>query len=300
MLVSALVGVKSYVHDDGLMLLQKGVEKLLSDAQSDGAEEVPDKVYLRLVKDDPYMARLHPDTVLGEATDVINGGEEACRDHACQYGIFVARALREYGIQQGHGTQIAMINAGSIAGSLPQGQITAKDIAKIHPFGNRAIFTELPGNAIVREIQMGLEEHGEGQGTDGSWLQVSGLKFAAKWNGAKWQLEKVIVNVDNSADLGQWEAIDPSKSYMVATNTYVMTGKEGRGIFKDKDAPLDIQEDEKSVLGVVADYIRREGTVSPPEVDNRELFLREGVERPAWVDLPNPTPGQGDAEEQSE
>merc|ERR1719291_899417 len=103
-----------------------------------------------------------------------------------------------------------MINAGSIAGSLLQGQVRARDLARIHPFANRAIFVELPGNAIVREIQMALQEHGEGQGTSGSWLQVSGMKFAAMWNGAKWQLQRVVVNVDGDPIDGEWEAINPS------------------------------------------------------------------------------------------
>lgn len=202
---------------------------------------------------------------IGEAALDLDGEQVRLRE--TNLGDFLADILRRTA-----GADAAIINGGGIRASIPQGEITAKEIYEVLPFDNYLVAVKLTGKQIREALEHGVSGAGEGAGR---FPQVSGLAFTYSPKAPAGSRVKEV-------RLGG-RPLDPQKEYVVATNDFMAAGGDGYQAFGDalKSSPNYSQiggllTGEKLVYNdagrylrtVVIGHIREQKTIAP-KVDGR-------------------------------
>jgi 2',3'-cyclic-nucleotide 2'-phosphodiesterase (5'-nucleotidase family) len=155
--------------------------------------------------------------VVGSSRVPLDADSAHLRSSETNMGDFVADAIRADA-----GTDIAVVNSGSIRGSrvYPAGPITRRMLVAIHPFGNVICKVALPGTVVLEALNNGVSKL---PGSAGQFPQVSGLTMV----------------VDRSAPAGNrvrdvrinGAPLDPNKTYTVAIPDFVLKGGDGYTMF---------------------------------------------------------------------
>ncbi|MDO5444674.1 MAG: bifunctional UDP-sugar hydrolase/5'-nucleotidase [Eubacteriales bacterium] len=188
-----------------------------------------------------------------------------CREIAL--GDFVADAYRIIG-----GADIGICNAGGIRADLNSGDITYRDLIAVNPFGNALCVVKVTGAEILdmleyfyRHVQSDYKKDGKPVGEDGSFQQVSGLKFTIDTSipspvqvdetdsltgisGAR-RISDVMVLKD-----GNYTPIDPDATYTLASHDYTIKNGGSGMLYFLADHELVIDES-ISDYQVLIDYI---------------------------------------------
>jgi 5'-nucleotidase len=143
------------------------------------------------------------------------------------------------------GTQIAIINGGSIRSSIAAGEVALGDVLEVLPFSNTIATFELTGADIRAALENGVSRANSAQneGT-GRFPQVAGLRYT--WNPDS-QPGSRIAGVEVRNPDGSYSPIDPEKTYLVATNDFLRRGGDGYTPFAEKainpyDAGANLEE----------------------------------------------------------
>lgn len=157
--------------------------------------------------------------------------------------------------------QIAFINAGQVRGNLPNLSVTFGDLFTVMPFGNRLVSMDLTGQQILRVLEQQWESP---QPAGGRVLQVSN-GFTYTWdanlpaNAAAGAGARV---VPGSVKLNG-VALDPSKTYRVTVNDFLVSGGDNFSIFK---SGKNLQYGDIDIEAGVA-YFKSKGVVATPGMD---------------------------------
>jgi 2',3'-cyclic-nucleotide 2'-phosphodiesterase (5'-nucleotidase family) len=149
-------------------------------------------------------------------------------------------------------TDVAVMNGGGIRGGRiypPGTTITRRDILTELPFGNRLITISVSGSALKAAIENGLSQL---PNPSGRFPQVSGLTIVA--DVSRPPGDRVL-----SIKVGD-AALDPAKTYSVATNDFMARGRDDYTSFRDAKPVLPIA-DSPLVAYEVIDYIKHIGTI---------------------------------------
>lgn len=158
------------------------------------------------------------------------------------------------------GADIALVNGGGIRADIASGDVTYADIIAVHPFGNMICMVEATGQEILdsleiasRNAQSVYEEKGYAVGEEGSFQQVSGLKYTIdtsvetavtfdengmflEFTGDERRVKNVLVMDDN----GDYVPLDPEKIYTVASHNYLIKSSGGGiTVFSDNELLID-------------------------------------------------------------
>jgi 2',3'-cyclic-nucleotide 2'-phosphodiesterase (5'-nucleotidase family) len=163
-------------------------------------------------------------------------------------GNLVADALRTWGE-----ADFAIQNGGGIRGEriFGPGVLQKRDIAEMLPFTNYAVVLRVTGSDILDALENGVSRAEDGEGR---FPQVAGLEFV--WNpdipaGAR--VREVMIG---------GAALDPDRSYTVATNDFMAGGGDGYSSFRDAEVIVPAQAG-PLLSTLVIEYIQERGTVSP-------------------------------------
>ena len=157
------------------------------------------------------------------------------------------------------GTDIAFVNGGGIRDDLPEGDITYADIIAVHPFGNTLCAIEVTGQEIMdflehvnQFVQTEASADGLAVGEDGSFQQVSGLKFTVDTsipssvvldeNGMFVSIEgdRRVKDIMIMNDSGEYEPIVADKTYTMASHNYLIKESgSGTDMFTDNVLLID-------------------------------------------------------------
>lgn len=148
------------------------------------------------------------------------------------------------------GAQIAIQNGGGLRRTLEAGNITMGDLYEIMPFDNYLVVMDLPGDALIKAIDHGINMP---QTTDGAF---SGLKV--EYDSSK-PYENSIVKIT----LSDGTPIDPNKTYKVVTNDFMFTGGDGYDFSKAKN----VNETYIPIRDVLVESIKSKKTITPKTVD---------------------------------
>ncbi len=150
------------------------------------------------------------------------------------------------------GSDISIVNMGGIRASLPNGNITRKDVFTVMPFDNKIVNVRMPGRDAMAVIERIAGKYGG--------ALIGGVKV--RYNGENPEGERIVSIVDSETG----EPIDPDKEYVFSTNDYIFYSY---GIPQFTDAP-----DEKvKFTGIllrtaIEDYLKNHSPISP-ETDDR-------------------------------
>ena len=192
-----------------------------------------------------YEGRLNSEIkrVVGIAGVALNGTREDVRSGETNLG----NAITD-GMCLTSGASIALHNGGGIRASIDAGPITLEEVMQVLPFGNEVATLQLTGAQLRAIVQRSIAE----PKPFGGFLHVAGLTIVA--DGA--QLTSVMVGD---------EPLDDNKTYLVATNAFLMEGGDGYETFTEGR--------NQYYVGTKLDtsfvnYIIKHGTISP-EVEGR-------------------------------
>lgn len=151
-------------------------------------------------------------------------------------------------------TYIAMQNGGGIRASMDQGDITLGEVLTVLPFGNNLVTLDLTGEEILTALEHSVSAPGQG-----SFMQVSGLKF--KYDPAQpvgdrvWHVEAL------TAD--GYEELQLDNMYRIATNAFTADGGDGYTMFKTAKDEGRIAELYIVDFEVFTSYLEKINPVSP-------------------------------------
>ena len=164
-------------------------------------------------------------------------GKRLVRNRETNIGNFCADAFRKV-----LKTDVAMINGGGIRADLPQGDVTYNHLVSVFPFNNTACTATLTGQQLLDALEFSVSSL---PGEDGSFMQVSGVKFEVDILvpspvvddfGVFQHVEKGARRVGN---LKVWDKerqaylpVDLKKRYTLASFNYMLKNLGCSGIFR--------------------------------------------------------------------
>lgn len=203
-----------------------------------------------------YQSMLGEVVATSDVALSVNGedGARLVRNRETTIGNLCADAYRAIS-----GAQVAFVNGGGIRDDLPAGKIIFADVIAVHPFGNTLCMVEATGQEILdllelacSKVQAEASADGQAVGEDGTFQQVSGLRFTVdtsiessvvldeNGNFAGVEGDRRVKNVRIMGETGAFEPLDPEGTYTVASHNYLI--KEGGGgaiMFQDNELLID-------------------------------------------------------------
>jgi 5'-nucleotidase/UDP-sugar diphosphatase len=207
------VGRADFVIDAGKVELLKYqlLPVNLSQRQADGtrkvyteriAEDAAVRDFLKPFQDNGAARVTLP---VGEAVGVFDGDRNRVRAQPTNLGVMIARSMLER-----TGADLAIMNAGGVRDSLPDGRLTYRDVLKVQPFGNQISLIRLTGAELLKY----LEAVARMTPGSGAFPQTVGVQMLIE------------AGVLKEAKLGG-QPIDARREYRLAINNFTAGGGDG-------------------------------------------------------------------------
>ncbi len=142
---------------------------------------------------------------VGETVGVFDGDRNRVRAQPTNLGVLIARSMLNRS-----GADLAIMNAGGVRDSLPEGKVTYRDVLKVQPFGNQLSLVRLTGAELLKY----LEAVAKMTPGSGGFPQTAGVQMVIE-GGA---LKEARV---------QGKPIEPQREYRLALNNFSAGGGDG-------------------------------------------------------------------------
>ena len=177
--------------------------------------------------------------VIAHADRRLSGERLIVRRGECELGNLVADAVRWK-----TGSDVAVINGGTLRTDLPEGDVTRGDILEIFPFGNTIKTGEVSGKVLRSILEHSVYAY---PSSFGGFLDVSGLTFSfdpKSPEGSK--VKSVMVNGEPLID---------SKTYTISTTDFQFGGGDGYSMMTG----LKITGQSNTTEEIVIEYLNEVG-----------------------------------------
>jgi 2',3'-cyclic-nucleotide 2'-phosphodiesterase (5'-nucleotidase family) len=150
---------------------------------------------------------------VGRANVQLSARREEIRRGESAFGNWVADLARE-------STQAdaALVNAGNIRASIPEGPVTMKQVHEAFPFRDELVVGRLTGAQLLEALQRSASFNPEDN--SGGFLQVSGIRYS------------IAARELQSATLAD-HPIEPNRRYRVVVPEFLAEGGDGYSMLKD-------------------------------------------------------------------
>lgn len=162
-------------------------------------------------------------------------------------GNLVTDAMREY-----FDADFAFQNLGGLRADVPAGEITARDIFSILPFGNELVVVEMKGAMLRQLVERKVRGNSGG-------ICISGAKV--RFNKTRPDMDRICQYL-----VGE-KPLDPAATYRVVCTTFLMEGNSGLDFLTTIPADR-IELTQITTAEAVEAYIRKHSPVRP-RVDDR-------------------------------
>lgn len=159
-------------------------------------------------------------------------GNRLIRNTETNLGDFCADAFRCV-----TGADIGVINGGGIRAELSKGEITFNDILSVYPFNNNVCVVKVTGQQILDFLELSVYFYPE---ESGEFQHVSGLTYTLNSyipSSVKFDENMAFVSVEGARRVsdvkvlnektGEYEAINATKHYTLASHTYLLVDHGG-------------------------------------------------------------------------
>lgn len=240
--------------EDGVITSQTGK---LHDV---GAESiVPDAAAAEaLVKYSDKIKEVKNQSTGATAEVFLNGGRNAGGVRAAEtnLGNLITDGMLAAAKKIDADTVIALQNGGGIRASINVGDITVGEVLTTMPFGNSLAIMSLTGAELKTALEFSVRQFPE---ENGGFLHVAGLEvsFDPKKPAGSRVTEVFVKNGDVRT------ALDPSKTYKVATNTFTAKGGDGYEVFATAYNEGRVSEPGNIDFQMFIDHAKSLGKVKP-------------------------------------
>ncbi|WP_054284993.1 bifunctional UDP-sugar hydrolase/5'-nucleotidase UshA [Gulbenkiania mobilis] len=171
--------------------------------------------YTELIPEDQHMlAYLKPfqdkgqeklGVEVGRTDGKLEGDRAVVRKEPTNLGVLLATAMMEKAK-----ADVAVLNSGGIRDSLPAGVVTYRDVLKVQPFASTLVYADLSG----KELTDYLAAAARMTPGAGAFPQFAGVRL-------------LIENGELKSARIKGQPIDPTRTYRLATNSFVAAGGDG-------------------------------------------------------------------------
>lgn len=219
--------------------------------------------------------------VPGEATNR-SAGVAGCESaNTLARGSDAAQAVAEAFLNASKRANFALQNAGGVRIAIPAGPLSMNTAFTLLPFTNVLVELDVSGAEVVAALEDGVANHLDNKQSDGSHPYAAGLRWDLDMSQPKGQR---IANLQvRDKTTGAWAAIDPAKTYVLVTNDYVASGKDGYTALGKVYAAGRYVNTYLLYTQSFVDYVLAKGTLSRPQ---RGDYAHQKVVTKAGVTLP--------------
>lgn len=160
------------------------------------------------------------------------------------YGDVALGNMITDGIRSYVNADIAVTNNGGIRASIEPGDITARDVFTVDPFGNELSILDITGHDLKEVITYSVNRRvtDAGPGID---LQTSGLNYIVYYNDDDRSFAEVDLYIDG-------EPLDLDQTYRLATNNFIASGGSG---YDFSNATI-VQEDAGQITSAIIQHLQ--------------------------------------------
>ncbi|MDO5692380.1 MAG: 5'-nucleotidase C-terminal domain-containing protein [Pseudomonadota bacterium] len=197
-------------------------------------------------------------------------------------GSDIAQVVAQSFLNASLRADIAIQNAGGVRVPLKAGTITMGDAFTVLPFTNVLVELPLTGAQVASVLEDAVGHYLDaGQAEGGGHPYAAGLRWNLDMSQPKGKRFSQIQVKDRKT--GNWSAIDPAKTYIVATNDFIAKGQDGYATFKPIYDSGNFVNNYLLYTQTFVDYIRAKGTVTRPaagEYSHQSVITKSGVRLP--------------------
>eukprot|EP00543_Licmophora_paradoxa_P007208 CAMPEP_0202442360 /NCGR_PEP_ID=MMETSP1360-20130828/1814_1 /ASSEMBLY_ACC=CAM_ASM_000848 /TAXON_ID=515479 /ORGANISM="Licmophora paradoxa, Strain CCMP2313" /LENGTH=524 /DNA_ID=CAMNT_0049057705 /DNA_START=1 /DNA_END=1575 /DNA_ORIENTATION=- len=177
-------------------------------------------------------------------------------------GNLVAQGI----LNQIPGADISIQNAGGCMGDIREGNFTVLDGKNLLPFSNSIVTLRMTGSQIKNVLESAISRSlSDPDLNDGAYPYAAGIRFVVNEDAD--DLDRLDgLEVNSRLEDGQWSALNMTMTYVVATNSFLGSGKDGYVEFGniEGDNRYDSGED---YTGVFLQYVENVGVLLDPSLD---------------------------------
>jgi 5'-nucleotidase len=163
--------------------------------------------------------------VPGETTNR-SAGTAGCENaNTLARGSDAAQAVAQAFLAGSRRADMALQNAGGVRIPLPAGTLTMDTAFTLLPFTNVIVELDITGAEIVAALEDAVANHLDNGQSTGSHPYAAGLRWDLDMSKAKGERFGNVQVQDRNT--GVWRAIDPSATYVLATNDFIASGRDG-------------------------------------------------------------------------
>ena len=203
-----------------------GGKPVIDCTQHEVTSDIPEDPAVAAIVEE-YMGLLGAsmDVVVGFSDTDLDGRFTSVRTWETNLGNLVCDVWRGWCDSLG-GADLCLLNSGSLRSDQihPRGEVLVKDLVAILPMLDETCIIACPAQALIDALENSVCMWPK---LEGRFPQVSGIKFT--FDGTKEPMKRV----DHASIFINGEPIDMSKTYRVATKTYLAAGKDGFTSFAD-------------------------------------------------------------------
>jgi 5'-nucleotidase len=204
--------------------------------------------------------------VPGESTNRSAGTAGCETANTLARGSDAAQVVAEAFLAGSLAADVAIQNAGGVRIPVPAGTLSMNTAFTLLPFTNVLVELPMTGQQIVNVLEDAVSNHLDSAQSNGSHPYAAALRWDLDMSKAKGSRFSN-VQVRNRAT-GVWSAIEPARTYTVATNDFIASGKDGYTTFGTVYATGNVVNNYLLYTQTFVDYVLAQGSLSRPAAAN--------------------------------
>jgi len=165
--------------------------------------------------------------------------------------------------------------------ALPAGPLSMNSAFTLLPFTNVLVELKLTGSQIAAVLEDAVANHLDNGQSNGSHPYAAGLRWSLDLSKPKGQRFSNLQVRSRTA--GTWSALEPARTYTVATNDFIASGKDGYTTFGTVFAAGNYVNNYLLYSQTFVDYVKVRSTIRRPSAAD---YSHQSVRTAAGVTLP--------------
>lgn len=163
--------------------------------------------------------------VPGEGTNRSASVAGCERANTLAQGSDAAQAVAEGFLAASKRASIALQNSGGVRIAVPAGTISMNTAISMLPFTNVLVEMDMTGAELLATLEDAVSNHLDKKSSDGSHPYAAGLRWNLDMSKPMGQRFSNLQVRDRTS--GQYRPVDPAARYIVVTNDFIASGKDG-------------------------------------------------------------------------
>lgn len=219
--------------------------------------------------------------VPGESTNRSAGVAGCETANTLAQGSDAAQAVAESFLASSKRAHFALQNAGGVRVPIAAGPISMNTAFTLLPFTNVIVEMDLSGQEVVNALEDAVANHLDALQSNGSHPYAAGLRWDLDMSKAKGSRFSNVQVRDKTT--GAWSAIDLAKTYVLATNDFIASGKDGYTALGTAYTAGRFVNTYLLYTQTFADWVTLKGTVARParaEYSHQTVITKAGTTLP--------------------